>query len=139
LTISLVRVIEMLELDEPALAAMLRSASSERLRRIGLTVADHMLVTVGLAEHVPVEHANTARLEVAREEATARYWELHGGDDAPGPAPGCLEAFARERALMAALAARGADPLEAAAEAVYEASSVLEDRSELLAILDSSP
>ena len=127
--------IELLEQDEPEVAAALRAMTAPDLRAMSVALAEHALEAVGLAEHLPLSSTDPGRLRRARDTAEDDYWRLHGGDDDPGPQPGCGEAFARERALAAACATLGDDPLTSAAGAFYEASFAVDDRAALRAFL----
>lgn len=118
--------------EAPDLVELVRAADTDQLRRCAIAVAELALETNDLAQFVPIAAQDRAVLERERDAAEAEYWHLHGGDDAPGQAPGTRQAFDRERALTAACDALLPDARLAAANSIYEALFAGDDRSKVV-------
>ena len=127
--------LELVEREEPEIAGALGAAPDSQLRQLATMAAEEALRSVELHAFVPLAAQGADRLEKARATAESEYWRLHSGDDGPGPMEGVDAAFARERALTAACATFLADPLDAAASAVYESLYAVSDRGVLRALL----
>lgn len=140
-----------LETNEPDLLEALRRASVEGQRRVAEAVAVHSIEIAGVSEEVLGDaraalregqygaEALIGRLDAVVDRLDETQWDLRDRfESGEVSEEQYLAAFGRARAVNALRFALETDPLVAAAEAVYEALAVTDDREDIRRVFDAA-
>ncbi|MDO3617321.1 hypothetical protein Q3O97_15830 [Ralstonia pseudosolanacearum] len=88
---------------------------------------------LALVEHRALPDGQAVKLSKLAQELDDRYFDLQDlADSGPEQQQQALRFFGQARAVSALLLAHGPDPLEAAMEAVYEATATMDDPATIL-------